>query len=66
MVWITHHPHGPSFRDLYQKAAGIRAIIGTDRSFDLSWHNNPRMVESIFHLDGDFNLILAEESTSAR
>jgi len=58
MVWITHHPHSLSFRDLYQKTAGIWAIIGTDRPFDLSWHENLPIVESIFYLDSDFNLIL--------
>jgi len=58
MVWITHHPHSPPFRDFYQKAAGIRAIIGTDRSLDLSWHESLPIDKSIFHLDSEFNLIL--------
>jgi hypothetical protein len=59
MVWITHHPHSPSFRDLYQEATGIRAIIGADRSFDLPWHRNLQIVGSIFHLARDCNLILS-------
>jgi hypothetical protein len=61
MVWITPHPYSLSFGDLYQKATGIWAIIGADRSFDLSWHGSLRIVESIFHLDRDFKLILSGE-----
>ena len=60
MAWITHHPRSPSFRDLYQKTAGIWAIIGTDRSFDLSWHKSLPTDKSIFHLGSDFNLILIQ------
>jgi hypothetical protein len=61
MAWITHHPRSPSFRDLYQKTAGIWAIIGTDRSFDLSWHESLPTDKSIFHPDSNFNLILTGE-----
>jgi hypothetical protein len=58
VVWIPHHLHSLSFRDFYQKAAGIRAIIGTDRSLNLSWHESLPIDKSIFHLDSEFNLIL--------
>jgi hypothetical protein len=61
MAWITHHPRSPSFRDLYQKTAGIWAIIGTDRSLDLSWHESLPIDKSIFHPDSNFNLILTRE-----
>jgi hypothetical protein len=61
MAWITHHPRSPFFRDLYQKAAGIWAIIGTEGSFDLSWHESLPIDKSIFDPDSNFNLVLTGE-----
>jgi response regulator RpfG family c-di-GMP phosphodiesterase len=46
-----------SVNHLYQKAAGIRTIIGANRSFNLSaqktsWYN-PKVIEATFKGQGD-------------
>lgn len=50
MVRVAGNLDGFSILDFYQKPTGIRAIIGTNRPFDLSHHDKSPLLTSKYTL----------------